>query len=270
MVKTIRLLGLLALASAAACSAETMPLTAITGTQIGFRSFDYRYEEEVRGQPFMSLTGSKSGIVVDHTRAFGKDLFWRVEGSYALGWLDYWSNGTGTKSGERSEYLDVRATLGKDFPGHDMVFAPYAGLGYRQLRHDGREHSFANGHEYHGYRRVSDYAFVPLGAEWRIRAAGDTRLVFGAEWDFLLKGKQRSYYTDGGADSDAINIQHSGRGTRLQARYEWPRWSAGLYYQRWDIDDSDRSVYQDGGETFSGREPRNTTTEIGLQVSMRF
>lgn len=61
-----------------------------------------------------------------------------------------------------------------------------------------------------------------------------------------------------------------GYGIRLNTAYEMNDWSFGTFLNYWKIGDSERNYYADGTTVYGVYEPKNVTTEVGLQVKYRF
>lgn len=251
-------------------AAQGLPLQTTTGAELGLQVSSYRYEEDRNGNFFMSLDGKKLGLSGSFTQTYGDNWYWGGDVRYASGNADYKSAGTGSKSANPDHYVDARITFGRDFDVGSQVLSPYTGLGYRYLNSDLRGYSTTGAA---GYRRTSNYIYLPLGVTHRLRMGREARLATSVEYDYLVQGMQRSYMTDlptGGYTSDLNNQQRRGYGLRLNVAYETEMWSAGVFYHYWDIADSDIGVYTAPGLVYSGYEPHNITRELGVQVKVRF
>lgn len=91
--------------------------------------------------------------------------FIRLDGRYANGDADYESSGTGSNDNLTDWYTEIRALFGTDYTLNDFVLAPYSGLGYRYLFNDLRGDSSSGAI---GYRRESEYFYLPLGVIQRV------------------------------------------------------------------------------------------------------
>ena len=111
----------------------------------------------------MSSKGSKMGLDLRTTKVLQNQQFIRGDLRYAFGTVDY--NGSGSASGEPDWYIEARGLVGKDWLINDAVFSPYTGLGYRYLFNDGRGISSTG---YAGYRRESNYFYLPVGIIHRV------------------------------------------------------------------------------------------------------
>lgn len=250
-----------------AVQAQGLPLHTVTSTEIGLQLSGYRYEEDDKGAFFMALDGRKLGITLNDTRELDDDWFMGGELRYAGGNVDYTSASSGNKGANADSYLDFRFTLGRDFRVGQQLLAPFGGLGYRYLNNDLRGYSTTGAA---GYRRTSNYAYLPLGLTHRAMVAPSARFATTIEYDYLIQGIQRSYMTDLGYNDDLYNTQRNGHGLRMSLAYETEHWSAGVFYHYWNIQDSDVGVYTSSSTAYSAYEPHNITREIGLQLKFRF
>jgi hypothetical protein len=249
------------------CVAQSISNKTTTGFDLGVAFSSYRYEEDINDNYFMSLDGRKVALVGSYTRTFAHDMFWRVDGRFANGPLDYNSANTGSKSNNPDWYLEFRGAIGRDFTVSDQVLAPYVGLGLRYLMNDLRGETSTGAV---GYRRSSTYLYLPLGVTHRFCAGTGGRIATTLEYDALLTGTQRSHYTDiDGYNSDLVNSQRSGNGLRFNVAYERSTWSVSAFWIVWDINQSDTSLYSNGTTLYSGYEPHNTTREVGVQIRWR-
>lgn len=244
-------------------------LGTVPGWEVGGTLSSYRYDEQDdTGAAFMNLKGSKLGVVGSYTKGFSgdwRDWFLTVDGRLATGETEY--EGSGKASGKTDTLTEVRAVAARDyqFPGYTL--SPFGGLGLRTLYNDLRGNSSTGAA---GYRRYSTYVYMPLGLTHRMAVSADARLSTTVEYDVLLSGQQVSRLSDTGVATDVTNNQPVGRGLRLGTAYETEKWSAGVFYQVWDIAKSDPSTFVYGGTAYTGVEPKNMTQEFGVQVKYRF
>lgn len=258
-------LAIVTLLAATPAHAETSTLHTRTGGDISLSLSSYQYQEP----GFMSLKGNPLGLDLGISRTTQGERFMRGEFRYAFGAVDYNSNGTGSSSGEPNWYIETRGLVGKDLESNGKVLAAYTGIGYRYLFHDARGIS-STGHW--GYRRESNYFYLPIGLTLRTSLSGSARLVSTLEYDHLLWGKQISRLSDGGIGyGDISNIQSSGYGLKLSALYESGKFAFGPYMHYWNIGQSDMAlVFQNGAPIGFGREPNNNTMEFGLKIGQQF
>ncbi|MFZ2541446.1 MAG: hypothetical protein WAW75_06680 [Gallionella sp.] len=217
----------------------------------------------------MSLKGVKTGLDLDAVKILQNDQFTRGDLRYAIGSVDYNSNNTGSTSGELDWYFEVRGLIGKDWAINGAVLAAYTGVGYRYLFDDGRGITSTGAA---GYRRESNYLYLPIGIIHRIALKDQARLVSTLEYNHLLAGKQTSSLSDIGPLKDVTNNQNSGYGLKLSIMYEKGNWAIGPYTHYWNIDQSDTAlVYRQNGVLYKiGWEPKNNTVEFGLKVGQQF
>lgn len=220
----------------------------------------------------MSSEGSKIGVDLRTTQLLQNEQFIRGDLRYAFGTVDYTSNGTGSSTGEPDWYIEARVLVGKDWLINDAVISPYIGAGYRYLFNDARGISCTASQCYFGYRRESNYFYLPIGIIHRSSLSDQARLVSTLEYDHLLAGKQISRLSDGGnvGSSDVTNNQTSGHGLKLSFMYEKDNWAIGPFAHFWNIAASDIAYCNDGIQAGWCMEPKNNTVEFGLKVSQQF
>lgn len=221
----------------------------------------------------MSSAGGKMGPELRATKAWQNTLFIRGDLRYAFGTVDYNSNGSGSAAGEPDWYIEARGLAGKDWAIGDAVLSPYTGFGYRYLFNDARGTTCAGGTCYFGYRRESNYFYLPVGIIHRMAFNDHARLESTLEYDQLLAGKQVSRLSDGGqGHSDATNYQSSGYGLKLSVMYQNHNWALGPFAHYWNISQSDIvPEIINGSPTGNGLlEPENNTVEFGFKASLRF
>jgi hypothetical protein len=239
-------------------SARGISLATETGFELGVQVSQYRYQEHVVSTAeFMHETGIKFGFTADATKAFSSGYFITVDFRFAYSSNDYHSAPTGTRGGIPDYLGDIRLLGGKDFTTDNFAISPYTGIGYRNLFNDLRKAGAG------GYRRDSQYVYLPVGVTPRFRVGGDARISTNLEYDYLLYGQEESYLSDiSPAYHDTSNDQHDGYGIRGSLMYEKKSWSAGPFFNYWNIDRS--------AVTSEGYEPHNQTLEYGMQARYRF
>ncbi len=232
-----------------------------TSIDAGFQFSRYRYEEpsvDVTNKALKyGFTGSATGVIM-------RDIFARVDGRFAFGDADY--KGSGEKDGNTDRIYEVRAMLGMDVPFGRFVVSPYLGLGYRNLYNDLRGVTSTGAV---GYRRESQYLYVPVGVQPRYQIDRNSTLSLNIEIDPLLQGWQFSQLSDAGlGDPDVHNKQDSGYGLRGELMYGYGRFSIGPFFNYWNIEDSNFAKCDP--VTFTCFvEPKNETLEFGIQARVR-
>ncbi len=157
---------------------------------------------------------------------------------------------------------ETRLLCGLDFLDENWVASLSAGLGYRYLNDDS---SFDPA----GYERESNYLYLPVAYQLDSKYVNNWAWGFTMEADFLIQGLQKSYLSDVG-DVDIENKQNDGFGLRASFRVQ-KRTSAGVlviepFVRYWSIEDSEYEYV----EPYYYWEPKNSTTEIGLQLQWQF
>lgn len=235
--------------------------------EIGLQTYWYKYEEEVDGDFFMSTTGQKYGLSLTGIKNMGKNVYIIGNIRYATGDVEYKSaSGIGDVS---DDMYEGRLLVGAEKVTNGVLWSSFIGLGYRYLYNDLRD--LGSG----GYRRESQYIYIPIGATHRFRINRKSRLSTTLEYDYLVQGEQKSYLSDVGPAhaavfGDPVNDQNHGYGIRFNTNYEEDSWSVGLFLNYWKIADSEVNYYNDPLFVYSVQEPKNDTKEIGLQVKYRF
>ena len=244
-----------------------IPLLTKDSIEIGLQNYWYKYEEKVDGAFFMSNTGNKYGISLSGTKNIGNNYYVIGDIRYAIGDVEYKSaSGTGDVSDDVAE---GRLIIGNETIIENYLLSSYIGIGYRRLDNDLRD--LGNG----GYRRTSQYVYVPIGITHRFLLDDSSRVSTSIEYDYFVSGEQKSYLSDVGPAyaavfGDPVNKQKKGYGVRLNTAYELKNWSFGAFINYWKIQDSETNYYTDGFFLYSLIEPKNETKEVGLQIKYRF
>ena len=235
--------------------------------EIGLQSYWYKYEEEVDGDFFMSTTGQKYGLSLTGIKNVGNDVYVVADIRCATGDVEYKS---ASGIGDVSDHMyEARLLVGAEKLTHEILWSSFIGVGYRYLFNDLRD--LGSG----GYRRESQYIYIPIGITHRFRVHHNSRISTTLEYDYLVQGKQKSYISDVGPAyaavfGDPVNDQNHGHGIRFSTSYEEEHWSAGVFFNYWKIEDSDMNVYIVLPDIIGIYEPENKTKEIGLQIKYRF
>lgn len=234
-----------------------------TSNNIGLSLSSYQYQEP----GLMSSKGNKMGLDLNTTNVLQGEQFVRGDLRYAFGSVDY--NGSGSASGQPDWYIETRVLVGKDWAINDAVLSPYTGFGYRYLFNDARGITSTGAV---GYRRESNYFYLPIGVSHRMALNDPARLVSTLEYDHLLAGKQVSRLSDAGLGyGDVKNNQNKGYGLKFSVMYEKDKWAIGPYAHYWNIGKSDTALlFQNGTLVGTGWEPENNTVEFGLKASQQF
>ncbi|HEX9489518.1 MAG TPA: hypothetical protein VF930_04475 [Stellaceae bacterium] len=245
-----------------AAAAQTLP-----GWEIGPEGYYYAYREP----NLMHQIGPTGGVNASYTYKVGT-AFLTANGIADVGYLNYKSNGTGNLNGVWDITGDLRLLAGADLIRNDWFgISPFTGLGYRVLYDVGRNRRTTTGAV--AYDRLSQYFYIPVGLGFSF-VAGNWILRPSAEYDYLVRGKQTSYLSQGGANADVSNTQTRGyglRGTLLaETGTPWGRIAFGPFVRYWNIGESKPSFFTIAGVPFGGVEPHNKTLEAGATLRFRF
>ena len=263
MRKVILTAALLAAVSGTASAQETTPsnpLLTRRGWEVGGQVAKYHYEEP----NFAKLDGNRGGFVGAYTFTNPNRVYSRIDLRASYGSLKY--EGSGNLDDVPDWIVEARAVVGRDFlVSASVALSPYVGLGYRYLYNDLRGYSSTGAI---GYRRYSNYVYVPLGLTSRFGAGERWVVAPTVEYDAFLGGRQYSQLTDTRTGlSDASNTQKHGRGYRAYLMLENGRWAFGPWLHYWKIKDSDVVPI---GLNRTGMEPENWTREYGVELRYRF
>ena len=248
--------------------AESDLLATQAGQTFGVSLSSYQYNEP----SVMSLQGRKLALDLQVNRLLENQQFFRGELRYAGGTVDYTSNGTGSRTGIPDLYLEARGMVGKDWLMNNAVLVSYFGVGYRYLYNDARGVNCTNTACYWGYRRESNYLYLPVGVSYRMAAPNNARWVGTLEYDHLVTGRQISRLSDGGqGDGDISNLQTQGYGLKMSMLFENRNWSIGPFVHYWNIAQSEKVIaFKNGVADSWAWEPSNNTLEFGVQVAQPF
>lgn len=243
-----------------ASQAGKMSLKTRGSVEIGVQTYKYKYEEEVDGASFMEESGPKYGVSVTGIKRLADGYYAIADIRYATGDVSYSSSsGTGDVT---DKVYEARLLAGKEAEVRNYLLSSYTGVGYRMLKNDLRDLGIG------GYRRTSQYIYIPIGILHRFHAGSSGRISTSIEYDYLAWAKQTSYYSD--IDPlliDIANKQKRGYGARISSAYEQEDWSIGLFLNYWKIGDSELNDYYYPIVIW---EPKNETKEYGVQLKYRF
>ncbi len=190
----------------------------------------------------------------------------RLEGGFSAGHVDYdgaLMDGTPYSIEGKHDYLANARLLWGPLWQHD-TWANYFhyGLGYRYLQDDSTQDPA-------GYRRHSNYLYLPLGVRGARALGGPWYFEAAGEIDVLLIGLQISEIPESETDSSNVrNWQWPGFGARLSAEARYKTKSIDLamspFVQYWWVADSRLS------SSSLWYEPRNWSVQIGLNLIWRF
>lgn len=273
--------GLSSFALASPAAAQTRP-----GFEIGAELFDYAYRERVEGEVVAQDDGTFGGVTLGYVETIGGGSFLRARFSADFGSTDYRSPLLGIIGGDDNpsgpvRLKDVSQDIGQlelQF-GHDFAFgrgvtlAPFTGIGARVLNdYSGKKAEFG------GYDRQISYSYIPVGLAVRTPMGGRTSLLLSAQYNQVLRGHARSYFSKIDPEFPDIKLDLK-RGHGLEASAVLQRSlgrraiSVGPFIRHWNISRSKSFVLTDpegSGEAIEFYEPKNRTTEIGVRLGFSF
>lgn len=231
------------------------------GFEAGVQGSGYRYTEP---EIDVKIDGVQLGLRGAYTAPFDEGFFSRLELRLAYGELRY--SGSGTAEDQPNLIFEGRYLLGRDFhPGAGFALTPYSGLAYRYLYNDLRGTTSTGAV---GYRRYSQYFYLPLGLTTRFQAGSAWVVSPTIEYDVFLGGNQYSKLSDAGfGDPDVRNNQRKGAGFRAALMFDRGPISFGPWLQVWRIKDSEIVRI---AATVGALEPENETREAGLEFNYHF
>ncbi|NLE65442.1 MAG: hypothetical protein GX606_05970 [Elusimicrobia bacterium] len=256
-------------------------------TEMGLEAYTYRYEELVGGEHFMDLEGKFYGLYLVHTfrpvyldpavKPF-VDLF-RFEMRYAWADLDY-DGGVQDGAGnfvstlvlnDVKDYVwEARALAAKEYEQGALYATPYVGFGMRFLHDDstdsvGTFDYLGNTYQLSGYKRTSEYYYLPVGLDVGARLGGGWTVGLNGEFDIFLYGHQKSFIEDVSGRVPK-NVQNEGYGLQGAIRLKNATGPVGVslepFVRYWNIEDSEVA--------YGGMEPTNSTVEFGMKMGILF
>lgn len=271
------------------CAAAAWPAFAFdkdkrASFEIAYERSDYTYKEPHMDAP-IRIKGPLNGVSAKYTyRGVLSDVLNGNDGSFVAldfrymggstdydGWLQTTPPTPYTIDDIGDYYLEGRVLMGEAFYLSDSFSLwPYMGIGYRFLK------NHANKKE-GGYRRESNYVYVPLGTDIKYEIAPSWTFALNGEFDWFLKGRQVSQMSDVDPGyADVSNRQSQGYGVRFSARLQKDFTHAGVFvepfWRYWHIQNSDWQPMEYMGmiTPYALMEPFNTTQEYGLKAGLVF
>ena len=234
------------------------------GTEISYIKYKETYMED---------KGMMYGIAGSY--AYHGNVMLKVEGKFAYGRLDYegqtWGGTPLAASAIPAYMLELRGLLGYDFIVKAITITPNLGFGYRWLQDNSQNVSPPG-----GYKRESNYFYIPVGVETVANLGYGWSLGANVEYDRFLWGTQNTYLSnvDPGFN-DVENKQTSGYGFRgsisVAKKYEKIGFVIEPYIRYWNINDSEiEPLTYYGTPVLYAIEPSNNSTEIGCKLAITF
>jgi len=239
--------------------------------EIGYNPYYFRYEEP---DIDVKLTGYLHGLYLGYTFR-PKDFMFRGTADLAGFKTRYdggYQSGASLEADSDDYLMEYRAVLGYSFPFLKTTkITPYIGFGYRYWHNKVQ----ATG----AYTREVSYLYTPVGFEHVHEMHKNWFLGFGAEYDLLWYGQVKSYLSDvSPLLNDVINKQENlSRNYGVRA-FVFVRWKPGKfalqiepYFHYWHVEQSSLADVTYSGTLIGfAYEPKNTTEEYGVRVSVVF
>jgi Tfp pilus assembly protein PilF len=228
---------------------------------------------EYKESGLMKDTGTMYGVVGSYT--YRNRLMVKGEGRYSWGQVDYSSNGTGDINNVKDYMWEFRGLVGYNFPiFKSLNITPYVGIGHRYLKDDTSGRVSTTGAS--GYERESHYLYSPIGLESISSFKSGWSITAFAEYDYFWWGEQYSHLGDAIPGLNTVkNTQNTGYGARgsimIQKKIKEVEFAAGPFIRYWNISESKTEPVTFYGTVVNyGQEPKNTSTEYGLKIAIKF
>lgn len=242
---------------------------------LSLESYYFHYKElDEEGELFMQEYGLMAGISYSYVYNVNNFLF-NYLGRVSCGKVNY----DGATMSGRPLYLEnifdytweTRTTLGKKFLLNSKIdFTHSVGIGYRYLNDNmGKVY-------YGGYERESRYWYIPLNFETNINFSSSKTYGFNLEFDYFLKGLQKSHLSDFNPYyNDVVNVQNGGFGIKsrvfIEKEFDKCEFFGTLFSSFWHIKKSEISFLKYDDEIVAEVwEPENITLEMGLIMGLIF
>jgi hypothetical protein len=220
----------------------------------------------------MKEDGMMYGVALSFTH-FRRPGF-KLEGRISRGQVDYTGqDSTGTPltiKNINDTMFETRGLWGPVIiPLDDGLIIPWIGAGYRYL-FDGLDKTIG------GYRRESNYLYLPLAAEFIPYVKEGWKIGGIVEFDYFLRGRQISYLSDIDPQyNDIKNNQDKGWGARASLKFYGKGALQDVviepFVRFWRIAESDTAmITYHGAPVGVGWEPENRSFEYGLRASLWF
>ncbi len=233
----------------------------------------FNYNETVESQFFMKDEGALSGLFLSRQQLDDEHHGWQIDFAMQGGEIDYTSNGTGTMSNITDTLTELR--IHYLFPLNNRWHQQWlgrVGIGGRWLIDQSGGKYSSTGHA--GYDRISEYAYLPVGIDAPLFEHYGWGTHLSAEYDYFLKGTQQSYIL--APTNPMVNDQEDGYGLKAAVRFNKKtinkmRILFEPYFNYWHIEPSTVNCQIISfDQSFCGREPENSSREIGIRFGVGF
>jgi hypothetical protein len=122
-------------------------------------------------------TGYKYGFSATGIKTVGQDYYLIADARYAMGDVKYKSaSGTGNVA---DKMYELWMLAGEEAMVDTYLLSSYIGVGYRHLDNDLRDLGAG------GYRRTSQYLYIPIGVTHRFALSNVSRISSSIEYDYF-------------------------------------------------------------------------------------
>ena len=192
--------------------------------------------------------------------------------SYQMGSSDHVGSPDYSSAEADSTIFVLDVAVGKTFfPGDNIELIPYIGMGFRQMEQDFTAKSFPEDNDIATTSRTQRHMYLPLGLYLGSASALDKFdfYVF-TEYRHILMGETKLEKSQ----NITMNSQ-DGRGFRAEAGMHFPGFTssnifAGVYYEQWNIDPSDRGVSTSAGTPKVERDTGTKQISSGITIGFQF
>ncbi len=247
--------------------------------EIGPAIFHTDYKEPGVMEESGIMKGLSGAVTYRGDNALGPVDMLKLEGAAASGKVDYRSPLAGAVNGIEDTITEGRILAGINVTtSGNVALTPFVGFGYRQLKDNGHGRLSSIGN-YMLYDRESNYLYTPIGLEISSKTPGSWKFGGTVEYDLFWDGTQYSQLSAASNESytysdDLKNKQKKGFGLRasLKAIKKFQPFSLAFetFFRYWNLDNSKSCTILVNGEPRPFVEPENTTSQLGLNVSLLF
>lgn len=231
---------------------------------------NYAPMHEVKGDSGNKMDGRLFGAGIRYANPSDTPVTlgfsYQVGNSKHVGAADYSS----AKADSTVLVLDV-ATGKAFFPGNNIELIPYLGMGFRQMEQDFTSSSYPEDNDIATPGRTQRHMYLPLGL-YLGSTSGLDKFDFYVftEYRHILMGETKIEKSQ----TITMNSQ-DGRGFRAEAGVHFPgltssNFFAGIYYEQWDIDPTDRGVSTSGGTPKVERDTGTKQISSGIKFGFQF
>jgi len=265
---TINNIGRLSASIVLAVSSTTL-LADIWEPGVGIQ-LNYAPIHQVEGDSGNEMDGSLLGAGIRYANA--SEIPVTLGLSYQMGSSDHVGSSDYSSAKADSTIFTLDVATGKVFfPGNNIELIPYIGMGFRQMEQDFTSKSYPEDNDIATPSRTQRHMYLPLGLYLGSASALDKFdfYVF-TEYRHILMGETKLEKSQ----NITMNSQ-DGRGFRAEAGMHFPGFTssnifAGVYYEQWNIDPSDRGVSTSAGTPKVERDTGTKQISSGITIGFQF